>query len=53
MTNRHPDDRKKSQLFQSLVRWIDSEVTKVDALTDGMKMVFDALRVRWIHRKLS
>jgi dolichyl-phosphate beta-glucosyltransferase len=35
------------------VRWINSEVTKVNALSDGMKMIWDALRVRRIHRSLK
>jgi len=34
------------------VRWINSEVTKVNALSDGLKMILDALRVRRIHRNL-
>jgi dolichyl-phosphate beta-glucosyltransferase len=34
------------------VRWINSEVTKVNALADGMRMVLDALRVRRIHGDL-
>lgn len=35
------------------VRWLNSEVTKVDTLADGMRMVWDALRVRGIHRRLQ
>ncbi|MCK4548057.1 MAG: glycosyltransferase family 2 protein [Candidatus Eisenbacteria sp.] len=35
------------------VRWINSDVTKVNPLSDGMKMVWDAWRVRRIHADLS
>ena len=35
------------------VRWINSEVTKVSALSDGLRMLWDALRVRRIHRRLQ
>jgi len=35
------------------VRWINSEVTKVNATSDGIRMLLDALRVRQVHRHLK
>ncbi len=34
------------------VRWINSDVTKVNPLADGLRMVLDALRVRRMHGNL-
>jgi len=34
------------------VRWINSEVTRVSPLPDGLRMLWDTLRVRRIHSRL-
>lgn len=41
------------EIDQVPVRWRDSPDTKVNMFVDGPKMVFDLLRIRWIHRNLS
>ncbi|MFP3902924.1 MAG: dolichyl-phosphate beta-glucosyltransferase [Armatimonadota bacterium] len=41
------------QIAQIPVHWRNSPDTKVNMWVDGPKMVFDLLRIRWIHRDLK
>jgi len=41
------------QIAQVPVRWIDEPHSRVRMLRDGLRMVVDVLRIRWIHRRLQ
>ncbi len=40
-------------IVQLPVRWIDEPHSRVRMLRDGLRMVVDVLRIRWMHRRLK